>query len=157
MKGIFAKLTDYKNNIAMNLLTNEKIIKAIVSNDSNFLDNPLPDNIVALLYNNIFPYKHTFDMIDEVKTFITMDFGEYKYVNNKFQSGLVTFYTFSHKSIIRTDYGLRYDFILNEINNLFNKEYGIGAFNLTLVTGGDFQVNHDYFGSSAKYKFTDFQ
>lgn len=141
----------------MNLLTNEKIIKAIVNNNSNFLDNPSPDNIMALLYNNIYPYKHTFDMIDEVKTFITMDFGEYKYVNNKFQSGLVKFYTFSHKSIIRTDYGLRYDFILNEINNLFNKEYGIGAFNLTLVTGGDFQVNHDYFGSWATYKFTDFQ
>lgn len=157
MKNTLDKLPDYKNHIAMHLLTNEKIVKAVALNNSNFLDSPLPNNIVTLLYNNIYPYKHTFNMIDEVKTFITMDFGKYEYVNNKFQSGLVTFYTFSHKSIIRTDYGLRYDFILKEINNLFNKQHGIGAFNLTLITGGDFQVNHDYFGASITYKFTDFQ
>lgn len=141
----------------MHLLTNEKIVKAIVNNNANFLDTPLPNNPITLLYDNIYPYKHTFNTIEEVKTFITMDFGEYKYINNKFQSGLVTFYTFSHKSIIRTDYGLRYDFILKEINNLFNKQHSIGAFNLTLVGGGDFQVNHDYFGALVTYRFTDFQ
>lgn len=159
MKDAFAKLTSYKNNIAMKILMNDNIIKALSNNNSDFLADPLPspEDIFLLFYDNIFPYKHVPEINDDVSTFITMEFDRHRYINNSFKSGHVTFYVFTHKSIVRTDYGLRYDYLLNEINNLFNKELGVaGVFKLNLIGAGDFQANENYYGATVTYEFTDF-
>jgi hypothetical protein len=40
---------------------------------------------------------------------------------------------------------------------MFNKQYGVGVFNLELGNGGDLSVNENFFGATISYKFTDFQ
>lgn len=152
-------LSVYKNNIALKIISNNNLVKALIINDSRFLDQSLPKNfeISSLLYSQIFPYAFVPDINTEPQTFITMSFDNFRYINNKFKSGIVTFYVFTYKSLIPTDFGLRYDYILHQIDQMFNKKYEVGAFNLVINGGGDFHANENYYGSTASYKFTDFQ
>ncbi len=156
----FLELTQYKNNIAFKIITNEDLLKALVNNTRDFLNQPLPNNFdpTSLIYTQVFPYKTNPSISTELKSYITMSFGDFKYIDNVFKSGKLCFYIFTHKSLIPTDVGLRYDYILSQIDLMFNKQYDVGAFNLELSNGGgDFQVNDDYFGTVMPYKFTDFQ
>lgn len=155
----FEELTQYKNNIAMKIIENDNLLKALVNNNTDFLNQSLPANFdcTSVLYTQVFPYKFIPDVVTDAKTYLTMSFGNYNYTNNEFKSGNVYFYIITHKSLIRTDYGLRYDYILNQLDLMFNKQYGVGAFNLELGNGGDLSVNENFFGATISYKFTDFQ
>jgi len=158
----FSEITKYKNNIALKLITNEKIIKALINNTRDFLKPPLPKNFdpTSLIYTQIFPWKTIPSISSEVKSYITMSFGDYRYLNNVFKSGKIYFYIFMHRTLIPTDYGLRYDYILSEIDSMFNKsnDSNMGAFRFQLSNGGgDFQINNDYFGIVMPYTFVDFQ
>ncbi len=156
----FLELTQYKNNIAYKLIANEDLVKALVNNTSDFLNQSLPNNYdpTSLIYTQIFPWRVNPSTETIPKSYITMSFGNFKYINNCFKSGIVTFYIFMHKSLIPTDVGLRYDYILSEVDLLFNKNSeNVGAFNFELSNGGgDFQVNDDYFGTMMPYRFVDF-
>ena len=154
----FAKLTDYKYNILLRLITNTDLVKALVFNEENFLNHDLGEfNPISLIYSQIFPYQYTINIADEMKTYITMSFGNYKYINNVLKNGLFSLYIFTHKQLMKTDSGLRTDLILDYVDSMFNQKRGVGSFSLELYSGGDFRVNDDYFGSVISYKFTDFQ
>lgn len=152
----FDKLTDYKQNIIMRIISSENLVKAIGNNYRDFLDQPLPDPY-GLIYSNIYPYRHVPTINTEPKTFLTMSFTNFDYRNNEFKSGVLSFYIITHQSLMSTDYGLRSDYILGEIDKLFNRQSGVGAFKLNLLSGGDLQVNDQYFGAMVSYKFHDFQ
>jgi len=155
----FIKLTEYKNNIIFKLIINENLIKALINHDSDFINQLLPDNFqpISLIYSQIFPYRFVPSIETEPKCFITMSFSNYKYINNIFKSGICSFYIICHKSLICTDIGLRYDYILDQIDTMFNNKKDVGSFNLILDNGGDLFINDNYFGSMISYKFTDFQ
>ncbi|NLK93349.1 MAG: hypothetical protein GX273_09550 [Bacteroidales bacterium] len=152
-------ITNYKNNIAERILTNNNIVRALVNTDSDFLNQALPNNFepYTLLYKQIFPFAFVPGINAEDKTFITMAFNDFRYVNNVFKEGTVSFYVFTHNNLIPTKYGLRYDYISYQLDKMFNKKYGIGAFSLDIEGGGDLQVSENYFGVMLSYKFTDFQ
>lgn len=155
----FSELLTYKNNIILKIISDINLVKAIYNTGNDFINQSLPDNfdVTSLIYTQIYPYSYIPDIKKEASTFITMRFGDFKYINNAFKSGIVTFYVLAHQSLMSTDYGLRTDYILNQIDLLFNKQYGVGAFNLELYSGGDFIANENYYGISVSYKFTDFQ
>jgi hypothetical protein len=155
----FSELTDYKNNIIFKLISNENLVKAIYNTDRSFLSQSLPENFdtTSLVYDSIFPYSYIPNITTSPKTFITMSFINFKYINNVFKSGILNFNILSHHSLMSTDYGLRTDYILKEIDLLFNKQHDVGAFNLELYSGGDFIINENYYGMSINYKFYDFQ
>jgi len=156
--GQFAKLSEYKYNVLLKLITNNDLVKALIFNEEDFLNHNLGSfDSISLIYSQIFPYQYTMNIVDEMKTYITMSFGNYKYVNNVLKSGIFSLYIFTHKQLMKTDNGLRTDYILDQIDTMFNKKRGVGSFSLELYSGGDFKVNDDYFGSVISYKFTDFQ
>ena len=158
--GQFDQLTTYKNNIGIKLIENNNLVKALINNNSDFLNQSLPDGFkpIDLLYNRIYPYVFIPKVETEPKNFITMSFGKYNYVNNVFKSGALSFYIICHFSLLKTDYGVRYDYILSQIDSMFNKESNVGIFELTIVSGGDLPIiNENYFGSMISYKFSDFQ
>ena len=158
--GQFDQLTTYKNNIGIKLIENNNLVKALINNNSDFLNQSLPDGFkpTDLLHNRIYPYVFIPKVETEPKNFITMSFGKYNYVNNVFKSGILSFYIICHFSLLKTDYGVRYDYILSQIDSMFNKESDVGIFNLTIDSGGDLPViNEHYFGSMISYKFYDFQ
>jgi len=158
--GQFTQLTEYKNNIGLKLITNENLVKALINTNTDFLNQSLPDGFkpTDLLHNRIYPYIFIPGVESDPKNFITMSFGKYDYVNNVFKSGILSFYIICHFSLLKTDYGLRYDYIFDQIDSMFNKESDVGVFDLTIDSGGDLPIISDnYFGSKISYKFYDFQ
>jgi len=157
--GQFEKLTEYKNKILRNIISNENLVKSLIDNRKDYLNYNLPDGFdsTSLIYSQVFPYQHTLNAEKEMKTYITMSFGKYNYVNNVFKSGILYFYIFTNKLLIETDYGLRTDYILDQIDTMFNKNSDVGVFNLEIDSGGDFRINEDYLGTMISYKFYDFQ
>ena len=156
IEGRFAELGKNKNEIMTRLVFSENITKALMYNESNFLDQPTPEDTTSLLYTQIFPYQRVPTIEDSAKTFITMKFG-YKPDGMFYKVNTIFFYVITHKSLIRTDYGmLRYDFLINQIDMLFNSQRGIGIGKLPFYAMDDFQVNSDWLGTYVAYKATEF-
>jgi len=153
-------LTDYKNNIALKIISNNSLIKALMINEVDFLNHDIPDDFdpIDLLHEKVYPYRFIPEVLSSPESYITMSFGDFKYIDNEFKSGKITFFIFSHKSLLRTHWGLRYDFMSYQIDKMFNKKYGIGDFNLVMANGGgDLVISDNYYGSVMPYEFTEFQ
>lgn len=157
--GRFAELGQNKNIILMKLIESENILKCLVNNESNFLDISLPVDFdpTSLVYQQIFPYKFIPTTETSAKTFITMSFG-YKPNGMTFKNGSVYFYIITHNSLLRTDYGsLRYDMLLNYIDEIFNSSRDITIGKLAFYDMNEFVVNDNYSGIYIAYKLVDFQ
>ena len=157
--GRFSELGINKTTILMKLLEREEIVKCLVNNENNFLDVPLPNNfdVTSLVYNSIFPYRFIPSTQTEANTFITMKFN-YKPNGRTFKNGSICFYIISHNSLLRTDYGsLRYDMLINYIDELFNSSEEIGFDKLEFYDMDEFVVNENYSGVYIMYKLKEFQ
>ena len=155
----FAELGENKFTILMKLINRPEIVKCLVSNEPNFLDVPLPVNFDAtsLIYENIYPWRFIPTVQTEPNTFITMSFG-YKPNGVTFKNGSIYFYIMTHNSLIRTDYGsLRYDMLLNYIDEIFSESRDITIGKLPFYDMGEFTVNESYSGIFIAYKSTEFQ
>jgi hypothetical protein len=156
IEGRFSELGKNKNEIIMRLISSENIIKALTYPLTNFLEQPTSEDPISLIYTQIFPYAKVPTTQDTAKTFITMKFG-YKPDGVFYKVSNIWFYVITHISLVRTDYGmLRYDFIINEIDKLFNSQRGIGIGKLPFYTMDDFQVNDNWLGVCIGYKSTEF-
>jgi hypothetical protein len=156
IEGRFAELGKNKNEIIMRLISSENIVKALTYNSTDFLEQPTPEDSTSLIYTQIFPYQKVPTTQDTAKTFITMKFG-YKPDGVYYKLSTIFFYVMTHISLVRTDYGmLRYDFLINEIDKLFNSQRGIGIGKLPFYTMDDFQVNENWLGVYIGYKSTEF-
>jgi len=155
----FAELGQNKTTILMKLIENQNIVKCLINNESNFLDVPLPIDFDAtsLIYDSIYPYRFVPTIETTAKTFITMKFG-YKPDGMTFKNGSIYFYIITHNSLLRTDYGsLRYDMLLNYIDEVFNSSRNIGVGKLPFYDMDEFVVNENYSGSYICYKTTELQ
>lgn len=157
--GRFAELSTNKYMILSKLIEDQEIVKCLVNNESNFLDIPLPKDFeeTSLIHNSIFPYKFIPTIETVPKTFITMSFN-YRPRGMSYKNGSIYFYVITHNSLIRTDYGtLRYDFLINHIDKLFNSSRDITIGKLEFCEMSDFMVNDNYSGAYIGYKSTEFQ
>jgi len=159
--GRFSELGTNKTIILMKLIEDENILKCLVNNQTNFLDISLPIDFdpTSLIYSQIYPYKFIPTIETEAKTFITMSFN---YRPDRqgmmFKNGSIYFYLITHNSLIRTDYGiLRYDYLVNQIDELFNCSRDMGIGKLPFYDMGDFSINENYSGVYLAYKTTEFQ
>jgi len=159
--GRFEELSTNKYLILSKLIKDENILKCLVNNESNFLDISLPVSFdpTSLIYTQIFPYKFIPTIETKAKTFITMSFS---YKSNKqgtlFKNGSIYFYIITHNSLIRTNYGiLRYDYLVNQIDELLNSSTNIGIGQLPFYDMGDFSVNDNYSGVYLAYKTLELQ
>ena len=155
----FAELGTNKTTILMKLIENQDIVKCLINNENNFLDIPLPVdfNITSLIYSHIYPYKFIPTILTEPSTFITMSFN-YKPYGMTFKNGSIYFYVITHNSLLRTDYGmLRYDFLINKIDEMMNSSRDIGIGKLPLYDMRDIPINENYRGAYLVYKTTELQ
>lgn len=138
------------------LISSENIVKALTYNDDNFLSQPTPENPTTLIYNQIFPFMKVPTAQDEAKTFITMKFG-YKPDGAFYKVSTIYFYVVTHISLVKTDYDtLRYDYLINQIDMLFNSQRGLGIGKLPFHVMDDFQINENWLGAFIGYKATEF-
>ena len=123
----FSELGTNKFTILMKLIENEALVKCLINNQPNFLDNPLPENFdpSSCIYDSIYPYRYIPTVQTEPKTFITMSFS-YKPDGMTFKNGSIYFYIITHNSLLRTDYGVLLFYLLrNHIEVPRNQFLGV--------------------------------
>lgn len=140
----------------LKIVESQELSKAIYYEDSNFLDKPdlIPEQLIN---HNVFPYRKV-PLDGETNTYIAVDITDYKPSSNpRFKRATVYIYVLVHESLFHTDYGdLRYDFILSELDKLFNNSKGIGDFKLTFKTIRPVTVNERYTGNYIAYDLLEF-
>lgn len=157
--GRFKELGENKTTILTKLISSPEIVKCLINNEPNFLDIPLPVNfdVTSLIYTNIYPYRFIPTSQTEAKTFITMKFS-YRPDGKTFKTGSTCFYIITHNSLIKTDYGsLRYDMLLNYVDNIFNQFNDLQSSKLQFYDMDEFIVNENYSGIYIMYKAKEFQ
>jgi hypothetical protein len=149
-----------RNKVFAELLTNENIIKALVVEDENFLNTTLNatqqshiDDPRLLIRKYVYPYKKIFDTAVEKKTIISTYFSNFKKQGKNYRNGLVTFYILTPIEFEKTAYGLRYDYIGDEIETVFTNTT-IGEFNFD--SRGDIDVGDRYIGHYVTFRITEF-
>jgi hypothetical protein len=74
-----------------------------------------------------------------------------------YKSGNIFIYVFTHKSLMKTDYGMsRTDFLINKIDEVFNQTRELGIGKLKFESISDFIINDTYLGTWIEYKNYDF-
>ena len=151
--------TDIKNNIILTILQNQEILKALVIDSENFLDvSPtteqanLLNNPELLIRSQIFPYKKVNIKMNNDKSFLTMQFVDFEKSGHNYQRGVVYFYAIVPNSLEKTNMGLRYDFIMEKLEEIFF-DTGLGKFEY--FRSGDMDVNDNYMGSFVAFEIED--
>lgn len=149
-----------RNKIFTELLQNGNIIKSLIVEDKNFLDTELNkeqqsyiDNPHLLIRKHIYPYKKIFDTATEKKTIISTQLSNFHKQGKNYRNGTLTFYILTPIELENTAYGVRYDYIADEIETIFN-DTTIGEFNFD--SRGDIDVGDRYIGHYVTFKITEF-
>ncbi|PYY28357.1 hypothetical protein [Paenibacillus illinoisensis] len=152
----FESLARDKVAIIEEIMSSQDILKALVYNDSNFLDNETVD-ASSVMYSHIFPYRFIPKTSETKKTYITISLGRYRNVEGSFKSGIVKFNVFTHQDLFQTDYGiLRTDYIIMKLDEMFNQTKIMGIGKAEFYDMDELSVNTDYHGSYVAYKTYDF-
>ncbi|MFS0857339.1 hypothetical protein [Paenibacillus taichungensis] len=152
----FSGLSKDRLEVLDRLLSDTEILKAVVHNDTNFLDKEIP-NVDDVVYKHIYPHRFIPKTADEKKTYVTISFGNFGAVGSSFKSGFVTFTVITHQDLFRTDYGcMRVDYVLQKIDELMNQTRGMGIGKLQYSNMDEVSLNTDYHGMYVKYKLYDF-
>ena len=79
--------------------------------------------------------------------------------SKEIKSGRIVFFIIVHEDLMVTNKGLRTDYILYEIDGIFNDLHGIGIGGIELIDAGDFSLGEasNYMSICVMYKITDFQ
>lgn len=161
MKGVKGQsLTGLKYKIILKIISDEELLKALVINDEDFLDvvpteeqNQLLQSPINLIRTQIFPYKFIPLPSEIEKTYITTSFVNFRKVSNIYKNGVVYFYIIIPRRLEKTSYGLRYDFIADRLEELFENG-NIGEFELD--ERGDLDFGEKYLGHYVRFKIKDF-
>lgn len=152
----FSNLAKDKNTFLNAIISNRDIMKAVVYNQNDFLDQLDVNNPEDYVYENVFPHRFIPDTNEQKKTIITMSFGAFKPIKGSFKSGIVTFTVLTHQDLFRTDYGiLRHDFIIQRLDELFNGK-GVGLGKMEFYTMDEVSLNERYHGAYISFKMYDF-
>ena len=132
------------------LCLSEKIQRLIL------LTPPNNTNGREMMYKNIFPYPYVPDTVVEANTFICFDMEVRRVQNRTFKDVSISFWTFTHQSLMRTKDGIRTDLLANEIDNIINgnRKFGLGTVELQSVTL--MNPAKDYHGRTLIYRSVDF-
>ena len=149
-----------RNKIFTELLQNQNVIKALVVEDKDFLNIELNeeqqsyiDNPFLLIRKYIYPYKKIFDTAVEKRTIISTQLSNFRKQGKNYRNGTLTFYILTPVDLENTSYGIRYDYICDEIEEIFDNTT-IGEFNFD--TRGDIEVGDRYIGHYISFKITEF-
>jgi len=156
----FAELATNIPIVTEKLACNDNIAKALYFNEPDFLSQafPIDFNRKSLVYNKIYPYQFIPDIEDKQSSFITMDF-EFEPCGSEYRYGHIYFYIIVHKNLLRNDTGmLRHHYILNQLDETFNKIRNISIGKLQSGRAKPFVFhNGKWLGVSMAYKAVDFQ
>ncbi|WP_336744513.1 hypothetical protein [Paenibacillus sp. y28] len=152
-----AELTDYKNKIINRMVGSEQLCKALFYTEPDFLNKPAVEDPSGLIYQGIYSYRFVPKIDQQPRTYITVTLKKFQPVKQTFKSGLIYFHVFTHTDLLPVAQGgTRVDYMLNQIDELFNQQRGIGIGKLEFYVMNDFVLNELYTGSYLVYKTVDF-
>lgn len=148
--ALLKELTDYRKTIMKALCSDQKIVDLI----TNTTNATVPNR--NLMYKQIFPYAYTPDVNKETSTFIDFRVGSSVIINKTYKEMEITFYIFTHQSLMRTSDGLRPDKIAEALEELFNGSRGLGLGRVQLNGMEDISPTTDYHGIALQYTVLEF-
>lgn len=154
-------LFDYKTKAINKILQNDNIIKALIDDAPQFLDN-LDTNILTqnyrdnLLYKQVYPYLPVTSVFKDAKSYITLSLGIFKSSEYAILSGQLRINVICHMDLIQTENGQRHGFIANEIDNMMFNTNGFGIGKLGDKRIEEIIVGSDHIGVAMQYNITDF-
>lgn len=151
---------EMRNKVCLELLQNQNIIKALIVEKKDFLNTTLNEqqqkyitNPSLLMRNYVYPYKKIFDTAMEHKVIISTELSNFNKQGKNYRNGLLTFYILCPINAESTVYGVRYDYIADEIENIFTNTT-IGEFNFD--SRGDIDIGDRYIGHYVTFRITEF-
>jgi hypothetical protein len=153
----FINLSEQKLTVMSRLIDSKDLVKAVYYNAEDFLEKPDLSDPSILMYNHIYPHRFIPDIATVAKTYITMTFSGYKPVDTYYKSGLIYLTVITHVDLVKTAYGsLRYDFIVQKIDEVMNNTEGLGMGNTKFHAMDEVYLNTKYIGMYVAYKLYDF-
>ncbi|WP_027399232.1 hypothetical protein [Anaerovorax odorimutans] len=151
-------ITDYKSIITSKLIGDELLLKALINNESDFHVNNInigPEDTEDTLYTYIYPYKIAENFFVETNSVLSIFSNFYSDNSNNFYTGYILFNAICPKDLLKTDYGIRYDFIIDTIKTIFDnkKDMGIGKCVITNINDLDI-TSSNYYGASCTLKIS---
>jgi hypothetical protein len=154
------KFREIRNRTFAELLQNIDLLKAVVIESEDFLNESpteqqlkLLNNPNKLIRNYIYPYKKMFDTVTEKKVIISSEFTGFKKQGRNYRGGMVTFYILSPTQLEKTKYGLRNDYIGDLIEEIFTNTT-IGELNF--LDRGDIDIGDNYIGHYITFQVVEF-
>ncbi len=153
-------ITELQNKAFLEIISNEEIIRSMVVSNTDFLyATPTPqekiliDDPTLLIRKQLFPYRRIPTTQDTAKIYLTSAWTDFKKVNTQYKSGLVYFYIIVPISMEKSDYGIRYNFIADKLDEIFYSS-GIGKFEY--YNRGDIDISDGYLGHFIAFRILDF-
>ena len=139
--ALLKELTEYRKIIMRTLCSDSGIISLLTDETSPIVPNR------DLMYTQIFPYAYTPDTEKEVKTYICFRLTVPEVFNKTYKQMSITFYIFTHQSLIRTSDGLRPDLLGEALERLFNGSLDLGLGRVKLSGMDDISPTTNYHGN----------
>lgn len=141
----------YKNQLMNDLLTNERIVELLCS------DNQPVDDPADLMYTQLFPYEYIPETVEHGYTFICCDIDIQRITGKTFLDPVMYIWVFSHRSKMRLpEGGVRTDALMAEIAKTINgsRDYGLGELDLYSVRR--YAPTTEYNGKQMTFHATEF-
>lgn len=153
-------LTEIKTQISTKIINNNELIKALVVPDEDFLNaipspeqNSILNDPSVLIRQQIMLTKNITARTNKDIPYITSAFTNFKKESHNYQSGKVWFYIIVPNSLEKTNYGIRYDFIGDKLDDIFSN-IGIGRFEF--AERGDLLIDENFLGHYISFEIYDF-
>lgn len=143
--ALLKEITEYRKMIMKTLCSDEEVVRLITDKS----DLSVPNR--ELMYSQIYPYAYTPDTTKEVSTYICFRITVPEVMNKTYKKMNVTFYIFTHQSLMRTQDGLRPDLIGEALERLFNGSLDLGLGRVQLEGMDDISPTTGYHGIAVEY------
>jgi hypothetical protein len=153
--------TELKNKVLSAIIDDNKLIRALVIDTEDFLyatptpeQNALLQSPELLIRKQIMPFRNVTSVTNKAKPYITSSWTEFKKQGSILVNGKVYFYIIVPNVLEKTDYGSRYDYISDRLEEILTSKNNIGEFEY--YDSGDISVDNDNLGHCLILKIVDF-
>lgn len=159
MKAGFS-ITELQNSVIGKIIDSEAIVRALVIKSENFLEaTPTEEQLQILqspdllIRKQIMPFRNVTSLTPEAMPYITSAWVNFKKISNNYKNGRVVFYIIVPNSLEKTDYGIRYNFIADKLDELLSSS-GIGKFEFD--ERSDYPIDSSNLGHYISFNILDF-
>lgn len=153
----FGKLSEYMQDILLQIIGNENIAKLLYYNNSTPLQSPVVENPTQLLKTKIYTQTYV-PPTDTQACFLSVWFDDFKQgdKNIRFKCNTINFSVVCHRDLWSTEDGERVFLIMHEIDKMFNLEKNIGMGKNYFIRMDYSPVTQQYNSYIAKYEMWEF-